>query len=644
MEKRILLIDDELFFRQVMTDALSEAGFDVTAVTSGEAGLEAMKRENFDLLITDAVLPGLDGFRICRKAKEKQADMPVFIVSALYRKAEHEELALGDCGADAFITKPVQFPDLVRKVKETLEGGAGGPSRRSRDLSAPGRIYESGDLGDVSFPSILHSIYADGVTGRLHVTKGKFRKCVFFRNGYPHYVRSNMLIECLGRMLVKAGRISESDCDKSILIAKSTNRFQGTVLVEMGALTPHELKRALVHQLKEKLLNIFQWEEGAFRFEECDSPAVEEIALHMSTAQIIVEGVRSRYSLARLKGELDKHLMEYPRLSSDPLYRFQDVNLTKEEESLLMHVDGKRSLGEILSVRRDGEGAAYGLFYSMISSGIIELLPSPLLGEADEAGKEAPKPVAGGEDGEVREKLIRDFIRIDSSDYYQVFGLERDFTAEALKSAFVRLSRRYHPDRFSGFSCPVIREKSKAIFKKISHAYLVLSDGDRRKEYDSFLENRAREEHDRKLKSVLEAEDCFKRGGELLRQNRFAEAEESFRKAVGLNGDEGRYNVYLGWAMYKRGLLEGRSCSSKAKELIKKGIALDPAVGFSHYFLGSIYKAEGLMELAQREFEKEIQVNPDCTEALRELRLLDMRQGKRGGGDRKRGVLGRIFR
>lgn len=637
MKKRILVIDDELFFRKVMIDSLGEAGFDVTAVKSGEEAFERMESEGFDLVITDAVLPGMDGFEICRKVKEKRGDLPVIIASALYKKLEHQQHAIRDCGADDFVTKPVHMPDLLRKINRALEQRSG----EKKPARSPKKIYSAGNLKDVPFPSILHSIYAGRESGRLEITKGKFKKRVHFRKGYPHYIESNVLSECLGRLLVKEGRISEAASDESILKAKDSKRLQGTVLIEMGLLTPQELKRALHLQLREKLLGIFSWEEGDFSFMSCDNPAIEDIPLHMSTAQVIVEGVRRYYTLQRLKTELDPYLDKYLSFSESPLYRFQDVNLTEEEKDLLVSVNGEKRLDEMLPEGGERELMVSRLFYSLIASKIIEVSATSTEGLGrQETGQEEEEP---GREDDIRERLIRDFIKLDSADYYQIFGLDRDFRADMLKRAFFALSRRYHPDRFSRFPSPAIREKSKAIFKRISQAYVVLSDERRRREYDLFLESRVREEADKKLHDELKAEDFFNEGLKLLKQNRFRDAEASLKKAVDLNESDGRYKVYLGWAMHKRGSVEGSSTASTAKDLIKRGIAVDPAIKLSHYFLGSIFKDEGLMEIAHREFEKEIQMHPGCTEALRELRLLDIRQ-KKEKADARKGIFRGIFK
>ena len=85
---------------------------------------------------------------------------------------------------------------------------------------------------------------------------------------------------------------------------KAAGRQQGTVLIEMGCISPHNLRYALELQLRLKLLEVFSWTKGEFQFNPRAQPPAETVRLQMSTAAIVYEGVRRSYDQARLRGAL----------------------------------------------------------------------------------------------------------------------------------------------------------------------------------------------------------------------------------------------------------------------------------------------------------------------------------------------------
>ena len=81
MRKRILIIEDEVSIAELEKDYLELSGFEVEIQNDGEEGLEKALQEEYDLFILDLMLPGIDGFEICRKIREKK-NTPIIMVSA----------------------------------------------------------------------------------------------------------------------------------------------------------------------------------------------------------------------------------------------------------------------------------------------------------------------------------------------------------------------------------------------------------------------------------------------------------------------------------------------------------------------------------------------------------------------------------
>src|SRR5581483_2722788 len=149
-----------------------------------------------------------------------------------------------------------------------------------------------GDFAQKPFAEVLAEIYRWRGTGALLLRREKVKKIVYFRDGTPTSVKSNLLAECLGRVMVREKMISEQECEASLKRMKTSKRQQGTVLIEMGCISPHNLQHALMLQLQTKLFDVFSWEAGEYQFNPKATPPAEPVDLGMTTAQMIHEGVK----------------------------------------------------------------------------------------------------------------------------------------------------------------------------------------------------------------------------------------------------------------------------------------------------------------------------------------------------------------
>ena len=114
---KILIIEDEVSIAELEKDYLELSGFEVDMEHSGDTGLDKALKNDFDLIILDLMLPGMDGFEICRRIRE-QKNIPVLMVSA--KKEDIDKIRGLGMGADDYITKPFSPSELVARVKAHL--------------------------------------------------------------------------------------------------------------------------------------------------------------------------------------------------------------------------------------------------------------------------------------------------------------------------------------------------------------------------------------------------------------------------------------------------------------------------------------------------------------------------------------------
>ena len=114
---RILIVEDEESYREPLVYQLTREGYEVSAAATGEEGLELFTHGGIDLVLLDLMLPGIDGFEICKQIREEK-NTPILMVSA--KKDDIDKIRGLGLGADDYITKPFSPSELVARVKAHL--------------------------------------------------------------------------------------------------------------------------------------------------------------------------------------------------------------------------------------------------------------------------------------------------------------------------------------------------------------------------------------------------------------------------------------------------------------------------------------------------------------------------------------------
>jgi len=118
---RILLVEDEPDIAATLQEDLRLEGHDVQTAGDGEGGLERARAEGFDLFILDVMLPGIDGFDVCRALRRSGVTVPIMLLTA---KSDEAQKVMGlDMGADDYVTKPFSPRELRARVRALLRRG-----------------------------------------------------------------------------------------------------------------------------------------------------------------------------------------------------------------------------------------------------------------------------------------------------------------------------------------------------------------------------------------------------------------------------------------------------------------------------------------------------------------------------------------
>lgn len=117
-EPTVLVVDDEVYIRDLVSSALRIAGMTPVTVADGDGAIAAVERERPDLVVLDVGLPGRDGFDVCRTLRDRGDQVPVIFLTA--RDAKEDMLQGFTKGGDDYLTKPFSLDELIARVRAVL--------------------------------------------------------------------------------------------------------------------------------------------------------------------------------------------------------------------------------------------------------------------------------------------------------------------------------------------------------------------------------------------------------------------------------------------------------------------------------------------------------------------------------------------
>ena len=179
MEKKILIVEDEQNIVDILSFNLEREGYDTIEAYDGPTGLKLALEENPDLILLDLMLPGMDGFDVCRQIRRAGHATPILMLTA--REEEADKVLGLELGADDYITKPFSMRELLARVKANL--------RRTAPSAPPAPpVTEQGLYIEES----IHQIFRNGQP--LELTQREYELLSFFlKNPEQVFSRSDLL-------------------------------------------------------------------------------------------------------------------------------------------------------------------------------------------------------------------------------------------------------------------------------------------------------------------------------------------------------------------------------------------------------------------------------------------------------------------
>ena len=680
----VLIVESDAELQRQIGSALRDAGFDLHAEAEAAWAKRTVSTRVPDVVVVDTRLTDGDGFAFADELRQtpETRGTPIVFVASTHRGVSHRAEARRRFAPADYLPTPLDLARLAPRVaelaargtaaapapidpadqitpppvpKETLRDPAQQRERRDVARSAKSLTADADDaelqgtLKRTPFARLLQRLFSKRASGSLLLLRDTTKKIVVFVEGYPVSVRSNVLGETLGRILLEKKLITSEILAESVGRMQKEKRHQGEILVEMGALSPFNLERALVEQVEAKLFEVFSWSDGKFMFKAGDAAAGELRLLERSPAATILEGIRRHYDEDRQQAALEKYAHQYVGLTSDPLLRLQDMTSDPVELAFIQSIDGSKQMEVILEHAEISREKARLLLVALSEAGMLQrheattkkksaapVAPSPssvpVLG-APATPPPTTAPLASGQ-------LSMMLQTVRTQDYFWALDVERDAPAADIDRAYEALARSFHADRYR-LSPEDDRKAAQEIFDKLGEAHRTLLDPAKRKAYLAKLsrsDGEAQEEAPpprprlytppppssapaATSPSNAAARALYEVGLEHLKARRHHEAVEALRQAARLIPNEADFRAALGWALFRQAPADARAGRAAVAEL-RRALQLDERHRAAAQHLAEIYAQTGQPDLAVQELERLLAIDPAATEVAEELHRL----------------------
>ncbi|MFZ5895940.1 MAG: DnaJ domain-containing protein [Myxococcota bacterium] len=533
-------------------------------------------------------------------------------------------------------------------------------------MSTP-RPTATGSLESTPLLNLLIYALDNRLNGTLVLEEpGSAQKhAIQFVDGTPSKVKTATLVRSLGHVLVDLGTITEETRSRTFNEAAAAGELHGQVLLREGHIDEAGLRAGLREQQALQIVylagrpahTLYGYYEGADLLERWGGPAVRGRPLNViwrvveahAEPQRIAEVVR-RLSDRMIQlhndapiqrfhfGRAEKPLIELLRAKPQPLTELigRDVaerslverlvyalTITRQIE-LGTHVlplgvdEPPSSIRPVALPHPPAFGdSAYPLRGTGVSGSMASVRPN-----SNQSPVPAPvePPEIAAFRAEIQERAAR-----ESDTLYEVLGVAKDVAPQDIQPAFLALAKKWHPDRLPT-ELANMRELASRVFSRMTEANQVLSDPLQRREYDSKLRRAGREaEEQEHVQRVLRAATALQKADVFMKRNNLAAAEVEARQALADDPDQSDCIALVAW-------LDAQKPDANLDECIKaldRAIMIQPNNVRAHWYRGQLYKRAGRIHRAMRDFRSVVERDPRHTDALRELRLYQMRRGDR---------------
>ena len=511
----------------------------------------------------------------------------------------------------------------------------------------------TGDFKKTPFSNILVYLFEKRISGTLDVRYRDTRVIIYFREGTPVKVQTDVPKRGLGHVLLALGQITQAQLLEVNTRVQNTGGLQGQALLDLRMLDVNGLVQSLKKQIVLKMTDVFAMTDGEYEFynkiNKLSGFGPDEIfPVHPYT--VLMSGLRTYSDKLDLRPVLTPLSDKWISLSTE-MDKLRSFRLSTQEKLFVQHLLGAPSrypdvLSEGAWKPEIGRYLLYGLRITKLLT-VSDTAPiSVHANQTDLSLASIPPLIVNSDDPEIaaaKNLVLTKAQEIASQNYYEMLGIDPDASTEDVRKAYFILSKKFHPDKVQKDIRISLKEAVNYVFSNLTEAHSVLIDPKRRDGYDAVLRHEEKNdagqsmgEH-REVRDALEAENQFQKAIIFLNKGEIKKATELVQAALILSPEEGEY---LALAAHLQ-VLE-RPLLSPVPDLEKKlrhAAAQCPNSEKVNLYLADVLKRQGKWNEAKGYYRRILEINPRNINAAREIRLIEMhdkKTGKDSGGFLKR--------
>ncbi|MFH1130990.1 MAG: response regulator [Pseudomonadota bacterium] len=671
----VLVVEDEQHTRDILERVLVRDRMlryqkvQVLTAADGVEALELFEKNSVDLIITDLLMPRMDGFELVKAIRKAVGDtVPILVTTAVVRDQKVLSQLCNTYHVEV-VTKPFNLGNLATQVRTILSQRTRKERVSSRLQKTPSQPFPvsqekrvtEGTFAEASLPELVLNALEYKFSGVIRVQRGNVSKDIYVLSGMPVFVQSNLRAETLGQLLLRRGGITDSQHARVLAYVQKTGRKYGEGLVALNLMSEAQVLVELSAQARFKLGVCMTWRDGTWRL--VDDPDVSTKVPHckIDPASLIFEALKKRAdvekAIGRLKEEAStKAVKLFPRFAK---YREKFVAVFGEDllktigDTGCAVVDALRgtdywNLALQLDVLLHCKLADLEPLPEEKAKEILRVATSVPLEQLAVHDEEPPKeelsqktPPKESEEVASAKKLIQAaYLGLHSEDHYQVLGVDSDANMSEIKVAYEVRRSRFDPDRFVGLDLGECNSQLHEIGARLEEAFVALSDPLSRELHDKELvsggmpprsmeklfqdeeefagENEFPPEPSSDSRMVrmaaVEAEREYAAGEEAFAEGRFGAAEESFGYAANLDGQP-EYRAKGALASFLNSD-QSPDAAVEAMVQIYSALASDPENVVCYEIAGQISAAMGLYDEAVEHFQTLLRIDPTHCDAF----------------------------
>jgi CheY-like chemotaxis protein/tetratricopeptide (TPR) repeat protein len=617
---RILLAEGHGPTREFLTRSFSDAGFEVVTVQDPAEAYEVFASQRPAVVVLGADFA--EGGAAALAGRLRAADPRALIVVA---DKEHLGRAVGLQGvlpvkANAYVADPTR-KELVEKVQHLVaQTVAARAPARGAALVLSRAPAGRGGVKPGAIARTLHQIWRALSEGILVVEEGGRERRLLFLRGAPVACRSDDPAETLVGWLATSGRI-DAPRRAAALEGMASGLSPGAALIAAGVLEPGEpLLEAMRDHVRAMVVRAVAAKEGRWRFHPGPEFSTEIHAAPVAPLPAILEGARagipSKHFADALRGVMDA----YPARTGEFQQLLPACALSPHDLRLALSLDGRDTTRAWLDARQKELKEALSLLWFLGLVSGVAFQEEPAAGDAyARAAPRRKKPLPP----ERAEALRQAALQILPGTYFQALGVDIGADTQEVERAYHEVASRFHPDGFAEYEAGDVADLLTAVQDKVTAAWRVLSNEEKRRAYLSFLLPKLELVGARRPGIDLDAEVALKRGERALLARRNAQAVQALRVAVERNPKEPEYHAMLGFAELFDPVLPPASRADEARRAARRALGLAPEHPRATAVLALAEEALGDVAEARRVVLSALKAHPGSEVLKQVLRRLN---------------------